>query len=277
MTGLAIQNAKSQNETTSTEAMPVLFLGHGSPMNAITPGPFTQFLQRKGGELPRPRAILSISAHWETRGTKILKRPRPETIHDFYGFPEELYKIQYPAPGSEATADQVAALLKAHEAETNSEWGLDHGTWALLMHLYPQADIPVLQLSLNRNMPLREHWEMAKNLRSLREQGVLILGSGNIVHNLRMVDWSASPKPMDWAQEFDQLIAKALQERNMSELLAENPKVHSLWNRAVPSAEHYLPLLYTLGASFDHEVARFPYEEIQMGSLSMRAVEFSGS
>ncbi len=254
--------------------MPTLFIGHGSPMNALAKNNFSQFLNRKGQELPKPTAILVVSAHWETMGTKILKRLKPETIHDFGGFPKELFSIQYPAPGSLETADKVADLLKNHDAEASSEWGLDHGTWSVLRHLYPSADVPVLQLSLNRNLSLKDHLNLSKELRPLRDQGILIVGSGNITHNLRTVDWRDQEPPMDWAVEFDQMIMNALLDRNLTTLLAQNPKVHSLWKQALPSLEHYLPLLYVLGAAEENEIAQFPYEEIQMGSLSMRSVEF---
>lgn len=261
----------------NSEKMPVLFLGHGSPTNAITDNAFSKFLLEKGRSLPVPKAILAISAHWETRGTKVLKVERPETIHDFYGFPPELFKIQYPAPGSPQLADQVQALLQAHKVETSSSWGLDHGTWALLKFLYPRADIPVLQLSLNQNLPMKDHFELAKSLRPLREQGVLIMGSGNITHNLRYVDWGPKPKPMDWALEFDTRIAQALKNRDLHTLLAEDTSMHSLWRMAVPSLDHYLPLIYALGVSDEKDSIDFPYEEMQMGSLSMRAVEFKAS
>lgn len=255
--------------------MPTLFLGHGSPMNAISKNAFTDFLSTEGKTLPRPKAILTVSAHWETRGTKVLKRSEPETIHDFGGFPSELFAVQYPAKGSEQLADQIAFLLKAHEAEADSRWGLDHGTWSLLKHMYPEADIPVLQLSLNQNLSLKGHLEIARDLRPLREQGVLILGSGNITHNLRNVDWGKSPKPMAWAQEFDEMIKAAIVNRDYKTLLAEDSKLHSLWKQALPSLEHYLPLLYVIGSSDEKELAVFPYEEMQMGSISMRAVKYS--
>ncbi len=254
--------------------MPTLFVGHGSPMNALAKNNFSQFLNRKGEELPKPKAILAVSAHWETMGTKVLKRLQPQTLHDFGGFPAELFAVDYPAPGSLATSDKVAALLKAHNAEANSDWGLDHGTWSVLTHLYPSADIPVLQLSLNRNLSLKDHLNLAKDLRPLRDEGVLIVGSGNITHNLRAVDWRDDAPPMDWAVEFDQMIMNALINRNLTTLLAQDPKAHSLWKQALPSLEHYLPLLYVLGAAEDHELAQFPFEEMQMGSLSMRSVEF---
>ncbi len=253
--------------------MPSLFLGHGSPMNAISKNDFTRFLGQHGGELPRPKSILAISAHWETDGTLIQKIEAPKTIHDFGGFPPELFEVQYPAPGSPATADSVATLLKAHEAETTNKWGLDHGTWSVLRHLYPLADIPVLQLSLNRRLSLRDHLRVAEDLKGLRDQGVLILGSGNIVHNLGRINWQPDARAADWAIEFDEYIKAALLEKNWDALTAQDTSKHSLWRMALPSLEHYLPLLYVVGAGSKDENFNFPYEEIQNSSISMRAVQ----
>lgn len=253
--------------------MPALFLGHGSPMNAISENDFTQFLSQHGQELPRPKSILTVSAHWESHGTLIQKLEQPKTIHDFRGFPPELFEVQYPAPGSPATAEEVANLLQQHEAETTNQWGLDHGTWSVLRHMYPDADIPVLQLSLNRNLSLRDHLRVARDLRKLREQGVLIVGSGNIVHNLRQISWDETAKPFDWAIEFDEFIKRALLAKNFDALTAQESSKQSLWQVAHPSLEHYLPLLYVVGASDETENFRFPYEGIQNSSISMRAVQ----
>lgn len=272
MGGAILKNIGSKYRDDSASVMPALFIGHGSPMNALADNGFTQFLNREGAELPRPKAILVISAHWETRGTQVLKVDPPKTIHDFYGFPKALHEVQYPAPGAVLLADQIEARLKAHEVITSSTWGLDHGTWSILKHMYPMADIPVLQLSLNQNLDLRQHFAFAQELKFLRQQGVLIVGSGNIVHNLRAVDFDPEAKPMDWAIEFDEMIKKALQERDLATLFAEKVSNPSLWHQAVPSLEHYLPLLYILGVSDENAALTFPYEEIQMGSISMRAV-----
>lgn len=253
--------------------MPTLFLGHGSPMNAIVINDFTQFLQQHGEDLPRPKSILAISAHWEAPGLYVQKLEHPKTIHDFGGFPQELFEVQYPAPGSPDTADTVANLLKMHEVQTTDTWGLDHGTWSVLKHLYPGADIPVLQLSLNRNLSMRDHLRVAQDLKALRDQGVLILGSGNLVHNLRQIKWQDNAAPADWALEFDEYIKRAILERNFDSLTAQDTLKHSLWRMAHPSLEHYLPLLYVLGASDESEKLRFPYEGIQNSSISMRAVQ----
>lgn len=254
--------------------MPTLFVGHGSPMNAIEKNSYTDFLSGFSIELPKPRAILCISAHWETLGTKVLKANPPKTIHDFYGFPTELYQIQYPAAGAPEVANRIVDLTRDHQVIADTEWGLDHGTWTVLKYLYPRADIPVLQLSLNRNLTLAQHLDLARELKPLRDEGVLIIGSGNITHNLRRVDWRGDGAPMDWAVEFDEMIKKALTERNNTLLLGQESKLHSLWSVAHPSLEHYLPLLYAYGASDEKEQAKFVFEGIQLGSLSMRSVQF---
>lgn len=254
--------------------MPALFFGHGSPMNAVEKNSFTDFLSSSAKLFPRPKAILAVSAHWETRGTKVLKVERPKTIHDFGGFPEALYQIQYPAPGSTAVAERASELLKKYEAQTVNDWGLDHGTWSVLKYIYPDADIPVLQLSLNQNLSLKEHLELAQSLKPLRDEGVMILGSGNITHNLRLVDWRNTGKVADWAVEFDELIKTALLKRDI-ESLTSIGKNENLWKMAHPSLDHYLPLLYTVGASDEKEQAKFIFEGMQMGSLSMRSVMYT--
>ena len=263
-----------KNLETETQKMPTLFFGHGSPMNAIQQNTFTDFLSKAALTITQPRAILVVSAHWETRGTKVLRLEHPKTIHDFGGFPEALYKIQYPAPGDFKLADSIIGLMKAHNVAADTEWGLDHGTWSILKFLYPKADIPVLQLSLNQNKTLAEHLSLARDLRPLREQGVLIIGSGNVTHNLRRVDWSETPKPVEWAVEFDELIKQALVERNDKALLGPVEKLETLWKTAHPSLEHYLPLLYAYGASEEKDLIQFIFEGFQMGSLSMRSVRF---
>jgi len=269
MSGTFLKNLESK-----TERMPTLFFGHGSPMNAVQKNSFTDFLSTAAKFSPTPKAILAVSAHWETRGTKVLRLEQPKTIHDFGGFPEALYKIQYPAKGDVKLADRVVELMKQHQVEADSSWGLDHGTWSVLKYIYPKADIPVLQLSLNQNKTLGEHLELARDLKKLRDQGVLILGSGNITHNLRRVDWNENPKPVDWAVEFDELIKKALMERDEQNLIGRNEKLKNLWNTAHPTLEHYLPLLYAYGASDYSDKLNFIHEGFHMGSLSMRAVRF---
>lgn len=254
--------------------MPTLFLGHGSPMNALADNAFTRNLNALGKSLPRPKAILVVSAHWETRGTRVLRTEMPKTIHDFGGFPRPLFEIQYPAPGALVEADRAVELLQAYEAQADSSWGLDHGTWSVLRHLYPSADIPVFQLSLNRNLTFQQHLEQAAALKPLREQGVLIVGSGNITHNLRSVVWEPDTAPVAWAVQFDEMIKQALLARDLATLL---PRETSAWKLAFPSLEHYLPLLYVVGASDPEEIPVFPHEEIQNGTLSMRSVLYGGS
>ena len=202
---------------------PTLFIGHGSPMNALAENHFSKFLNRKGQALTGPSAILMISAHWETAGTKVLSVSQPQTIHDFSGFPKELYQVQYPAAGDLALAARIAALARQAQIQTSTDWGLDHGTWSVLTHLFPQANIPVLQLSLNVQLKPRQHFELAQELKKLRSEGVLIMGSGNITHNLSQLDWRPNPRPMDWAIEFDEIIKKALVERNY-QILFSNVK-----------------------------------------------------
>ncbi len=255
---------------------PTLFFGHGSPMNALAKNNFSKFLNQKGQTLAGPSAILMISAHWETPGTKVLSILKPKTIHDFSGFPKELYQIQYPALGDPELASRISTSTSREQIQASTDWGLDHGTWSVLTHLFPKANVPVLQLSLNVYLKPKQHFALAQELKKLRSEGVLILGSGNITHNLSQLDWGPDPRPMDWAVEFDEIIKKAILNRDYQILFSEDPKLKSLWQHALPSLEHYLPLLYVLGVSDEDEEVLFPYEEFQMGSLSMRAVEFSG-
>jgi 4,5-DOPA dioxygenase extradiol len=264
-----------ENIGSKPKRMPTMFVGHGSPMNAIEKNKFTDFLTSFPQNLPTPKAILVISAHWETRGTRVLKLQNPKTIHDFGGFPQALFDIQYPAPGSLEVADKVVALGKLHQIETDSSWGLDHGTWSVLKFMYPKADVPVLQLSLNQNMTFADHLSLASELKPLRDQGILILGSGNITHNLRRVVWEPNAKPLDWAVEFDEMIKVALVNKDENVLLGKDRPNKTLWATAHPSFEHYLPLLYAYGASEKNERVNFVHEEMQMGSLSMRSMIFS--
>lgn len=256
----------------NTQRMPTLFLGHGSPMNAISKNSFTDFLSGAKAQLPQPRAILAISAHWETRGSKVLKVPHPKTIHDFGGFPEPLYQIQYPAVGDVELADRIAKL--SEHIETDSSWGLDHGTWSVLKFLYPEANIPVLQLSLNRNMTFKEHLDLARELSALRDEGVLILGSGNVTHNLRRISWEENAPAVDWALEFDERLKNAILNHDEQFLLGKDSRYESLWNMAHPSLEHYLPILYAYGAAAKEEEVKFIFEGMQNGSLSMRSMLF---
>lgn len=254
--------------------MPVIFIGHGSPMNAISNNNFTAFLKQSVKDIPKPRAILMISAHWLTGGTKVLGLEDPKIIYDFGGFPDELYQVKYPARGSLEVTDRVLSLLHGHAVVSDASWGLDHGTWAVLKFMYPEADVPVLQLSLDTQLSLRQHFELGEKLKSLRDEGILIMGSGNIVHNLRLMNFDPAAPPYPWAQEFDLLIKAAILKKDMVTLFAENPEHRERWRMAHPSIDHYLPLLYVLGTSDEKDQVSFPYEEIQLGSMSMRAVRF---
>lgn len=252
--------------------MPVLFFGHGSPMNALDKNPFTESLNQLGRSLPRPQAVLSVSAHWETEGTKVLYHPDPPTIHDFYGFPKALFDVQYPARGPLSIAHETQRLLP--KSELYDKWGLDHGTWSVLTHLYPHADIPVFQVSLDVTKTPEQHIEMGKKLRPLREQGVLIIGSGNIVHNLRLVQWRNPTARLPWAEEFDAKIKDALEKRDDKTLTGYEDLGESA-TLSVPTPEHYLPLLYAYGASTESDSISYPYEGFEMGALSMRSVMWS--
>jgi 4,5-DOPA dioxygenase extradiol len=257
-----------------TPQMPVLFIGHGSPMNAITENSFTKTLNRMGHDLSRPRAILCISAHWMTEGTWITGQERPKTIHDFYGFPQELFDVQYPSPGDPESAREIQALISEPRINIDLEmWGIDHGSWSVLRHLYPKADIPVMQLSLYLEQPAEYHLKLGQKLRQLRKRGILIIGSGNIVHNLRRIRWESAAKPYDWAIEFDEWIKAKILERDFN-AIANDFHTSEAGKLSVPTLEHYLPLLYVLGASDEIDNIKFEYEEIQNGSISMRTLGF---
>lgn len=252
--------------------MPVLFLGHGSPMNAISKNAFTETLHRLGKTLPRPQAILSVSAHWETPGTQVLYKAEPPTIHDFYGFPEALQRVEYPAQGSLTVAREVKKLIP--QSNFSDTWGLDHGTWSVLVHLYPHADIPVLQLSLDTQSTPRQHYEIGRMLRPLREQGVLIMGSGNIVHNLRKVSWDGSGT-FEWAHRFSEGIHQALINRDDEKIISYQESFSADAGIAVPTPEHFEPLFYALGAATPEDKISFPYEGFELGSLDMQCVMYS--
>jgi len=251
--------------------MPALFIGHGAPTNALADNDYTKALTRLGRDLPRPKTILSISAHWLTDGTKVLSSERPKTIHDFGGFPEEMYKVQYPAPGAPDIARKVSERLGL---TTDGSWGLDHGTWTVLKHLYPAADIPTFQLSLDMGKDLQAHLDLGKELAFLREEGILVLGSGNLTHNLGRIVWDPGAKPEDWAVEFDTKSKKALEARDVGFLTDPSAWGSGLFRKAHPTPDHYLPLLYVLGASTPGDALSYPYEGFEYGTLSMRMVMF---
>jgi 4,5-DOPA dioxygenase extradiol len=255
----------------STPTMPVLFIGHGSPMNAIEHNAYTQRLNKLGKELPIPKAILVVSAHWQTRGTYVHVSPAPKTIHDFGGFPQALFDVQYPAPGAPELAKLVSSEITSTKVLHDTEWGLDHGAWAVLKQIYPEANIPVFQMSLDFAQGPDYHYKLAQQLQSFRNKGVLILGSGNIVHNLRVLDWN-HPNNMafDWAQEFDTNVKKYLDTRNHSPLVAYE-KMGKSALLSVPTNEHYLPMLYAAALQQPKDEIHYLYEEMQMGSISMRS------
>jgi 4,5-DOPA dioxygenase extradiol len=255
---------------TSVQRMPVLFIGHGNPMNAIEDSPFAAAWRETAVSIPRPNAILCISAHWETDGIKVTAMKLPRTIHDFYGFPDELFHVQYPAPGAPELANRVMELLKADEVETDDSWGLDHGTWSVLRRMYPEADIPVIQLSLDRNKSPHEHVEIAKKLLRLRDEGVLVIGSGNIVHNLSLIHWH-DDTPYPWAFEFHAL-ATGLIIAGDTDRLTDYLSLGESARLSIPTKEHYLPLLYALALRTTEDPVSFFADQVVLGSISMQSV-----
>jgi 4,5-DOPA dioxygenase extradiol len=253
---------------------PVLFIGHGSPMNAIEDNEYTRTLEALGRRLDRPRALLCISAHWMTEGTWITHQARPRTIHDFYGFPKPLFEVQYPAPGDPELAEDIRARVTDIRINLDDEqWGLDHGAWAILRHMFPDADVPVLQLSLHMERDARFHYVAGRALAKLRELGVLIVGSGNIVHNLRLIKWDDAAEPYPWAAEFDTWVAGKLAARDDAALV-HDAAASEAGQLAIPTPEHWYPFLYALGAADPAERAETLYDGIQNASISMRCVGF---
>lgn len=257
----------------SSARMPALFLGHGNPMNAISKNSYTEGWRRIGASVPRPRAILSVSAHWYTRETAVTVVERPETIHDFGGFPDELYAMEYPAPGSPGLAERVRSLLAPLPVRRDEEWGLDHGTWAVLCHVFPEADVPVVQLSIDRRKPAAFHHEVGQRLSALRDEGVLVVGSGNVVHNLHAYAWGrAGVGPYDWAAGFEERARALVLAGDHAPLIAYD----SLGRDAllsIPTPDHYLPLMYVLGLRQKDDPVSFPVEGIDGGSVSMLALQ----
>lgn len=261
----------------STEQMPVLFLGHGSPMNAIEENEFTKTWNAMGKSIPKPTAILCISAHWETKGTLVTAMPKPQTIHDFGGFPQELFNFQYPAPGSPELANETKSTIKKTIVGLDETWGLDHGCWSVVKHLYPNADVPVIQMSLDYTQGPQYHYELAKELASLRKKGVLIIGSGNIVHNLGMIAWNKMKEPeygYDWAIEANDKMKQWMLSDNHQPLI--NYKAQGkAFDLAIPSPEHYLPLLYTLALKEESEQISLFNDKPVLGSLTMTSLKIS--
>jgi 4,5-DOPA dioxygenase extradiol len=262
-----------------SKKMPVLFIGHGSPMNIIQDNSYTRSLAALGKSLPRPKSILVISAHWLTPGTFVTCMERPRTIHDFYGFPEELYNIRYESPGSPDEARFVTESVQKVGVGCNSEWGLDHASWAVLKHMYPHADVPVFEISLDYSFnawhpkPIQYHYDLAKELAGLRKRGVLIMGSGNIVHNLSMIDFeNTDAKAFDWAREFDEQVKKNLLAGNHKDLIHYG-NMGKAATIAVPTFDHYLPMIYAIALQDKNEPLTFIHEGFQNASISMRCFQ----
>lgn len=256
-----------------SDRMPALFVGHGNPMNAIEDNAYSRGWAGIGAALPAPSAILCVSAHWMTPGAVLTQvSAKPRTIHDFGGFPRRLYEQEYPAPGAPALAARTAELLARHHARTSEEWGLDHGAWSVLLRMFPTAEVPVYQLSLDLARPVRAHFELARDLKALRRMGVLIVASGNMVHNLPAMVRDGAP--YDWALEFDRLMAEAIAEHRFG-AVAEAEGLGALMRTAHPTVEHFLPLLYALAVAEEADEVSFFNEGIDLGSVSMRSVLLS--
>ncbi|MFA7636853.1 MAG: 4,5-DOPA dioxygenase extradiol [Monoglobales bacterium] len=252
--------------------MPALFVGHGSPMNAIEDNGYTRTWKSIAERITKPEAILSVSAHWFTNGTRIMNEENPRTIYDMYGFPKELYEVTYNTAGSPEIAEIVKSLI-SRETKFDNSWGIDHGTWSVLVHMYPNRDIPLFQISIDAAAPPVEHYKIGRELKSLREQGVLIFGSGNIVHNLRLVDWNQENKGFDWAYEFDEYVYENVIGKNHDNILRFN-ELGNIASLAVPTPDHFYPLLYVLGASREDDKISVYNKSCELGSLSMTAYLF---
>ncbi len=256
-----------------TDTMPTIFFGHGNPMNALSQNEWTEGWAKIGGEIPRPAAILCVSAHWFIPETAVTVMEKPRTIHDFGGFPQKLFEFQYPADGSPELAERVGALLAPTGVKMDKHWGLDHGVWSVLCHVYPEADIPVVQLSIDETQPAEFHYGLARRLDPLRDEGVLIAGSGNLVHNLHAYAWGRHvPEPLDWASRFETAAREMIESGNHEplidyELLGKDALL------SAPTPEHFLPLLYILALQREGETASFPVEGFDGGSISMLSVK----
>jgi 4,5-DOPA dioxygenase extradiol len=255
-----------------SKLMPLLFVGHGSPMNIVQHNDFTESVRKAGTALPKPRLILCISAHWVTNGTFVTGAAKPKQIYDFYGFPDKLYQVAYRVAGSPTDAECITKLGKDIPVSPDDHWGIDHGTWAVLHHLYPGHDIPVIQLSLNGNKEEEEHYRLASFLQPLRSEGVLIIGSGNIVHNLRLISWQQfGEEPFPWARKFDEQVTDALARKDDDLLINFDSRDRDMGFHAVPTNEHYLPLLYIAALRGSKEKIEYIHEGFQHRSVSMRS------
>ena len=266
--------SKIVSSMNNTGKMPVLFVGHGNPMNAIEQNEFATSFKKLGKELPRPNAILCISAHWETRGTFVTAMQNPPTIHDFGGFPQALFEVQYPAPGSPELAVETKNIITRTEIGLDYKWGLDHGAWSIIKHLYPHADIPVIQMSIDYTRSPQYHYELAKELHTLRDKGILIIGSGNMVHNLRMVAWNKLNEEFafDWAVEADEKMKQYILNGDHANLIQFGSQGRA-FELAIPTPEHYIPLLYALALKEKTEKISLFNNKFVAGSLSMTSVK----
>lgn len=274
---LATLKKISDNFKEQSKSMPLLFIGHGSPMNGIEENEFSMKWEQLGKELPRPKAVLVISAHWLTDGTFITAMEHPKTIHDFGGFPNELYAVQYPAPGSVQVASETKELIKSTNIGLDHEWGLDHGAWVVARRMYPDADVPILQLSIDYAKPASYHYNLAKELTSLRKKGVLIIGSGNMVHNLRMIAWDkmdVSGFGYDWAIEMNELLKQKILMGDHQSLI-DYKSLSKAATLAIPTPDHYYPLIYILGLQGKNEIPHFFNDKLVAGSINMTSVTFT--
>jgi len=256
----------------SEKSMPTFFIGHGSPMNGIEDNEFSRSWADLGRTLPEPAAVLCVSAHWLTDGTLVTAMEKPKTIHDFYGFPQALFNVQYPAPGSPEIANATASQITSTTVGLDHEWGLDHGTWSVVRQMYPDANVPVLQLSIDYAKPASYHFALAQELASLRRKGVLIIGSGNMVHNLRMLDWQKPESGFDWAEEMN-IQFKAAIEKGETDKLTDYSKLGVAAKLAIPTPDHYYPLMYALGLRGKNDSVAFFNDKLAMGSVSMTSVK----
>lgn len=267
---------RKQQRAKNRDRMPVVFVGHGSPMNAIEDNRWNRGFTRLRDLIPRPAAILAISSHWYVKGSLLTANKQPPTIHDFGGFPKELYEIDYPAPGSPEVAESVRDLLGTTRVQLNHDWGLDHGTWSVLRWMYPQADIPVVQLSIDRDLDVRQHFAIGRSLTELRDKNILIMASGNVTHNLqdafKQMRSGTATTPA-WASRFDDAVKQALLQNDMDTLLSLSPGTAD-GQQAHPTPEHWLPLIYAAGAATESDRVQFPTEGFDWGSLSMRNIIF---
>lgn len=254
------------------ETMPTLFVGHGSPMNAIEDNEFSARWRQMGKEITKPKAVVCVSAHWLTRGSQVTAMNNPKTIHDFGGFPKALFDAQYPAPGSPKLATEIVDLVKTTNVHLDHEWGLDHGTWSIVKQMYPDADIPVLQFSIDYTKPAQYHFDLAKQLLALRKKGVLIIGSGNMVHNLGILDWQNPNSGFDWAIEMNEKFKSAI-ENGDNQALIQYEKFGSAAKLAIPSIDHYFPLLYIMALKEKNDKISFFNDKATMGSITMTSVK----